>query len=226
MRRGFTLLEILLAVVLTAIVMGVLYGVVVSTVEAQKRVEEETLLSEIGPAILTQMREDLEAIYQPDTEKEYFVGLDRAGSGGDRDRVDFVATVMAFGSDDEYADPVFHSVNEIGYQVKDNPDESDVAILYRRLDYFVDEEPLIGGRLLELYNRVASFNVEYYDSENDDWVPIWATKDKQQQQQGQDPPRDLLPPAIKVTLKLRVGDEEGDTGFKERVYTLVVTRPE
>ena len=63
-RKGFTLVELMLAVLILAIMMSIVYGVVVSTVNAAHRVEEITASSEIGPAILTQVRSDLEAAFQ------------------------------------------------------------------------------------------------------------------------------------------------------------------
>jgi type II secretion system protein J len=215
MTRGFTLLEILLAITLTAITMAIIYGVVVSTIEAQQRIEEEILLSEIGPALLGQLRQDLEAVYQPNTEIEWFRGIDRSYGSGSRDRVDFVAGVMAFGGEDEYQDPVFHSVNEVGYQIKENPDEPDAGILYRRLDYFIDEEPLRDGKLTELYNRVLSFDVTYYDREADNWLTEWETLKREDK---------ALPDAIRVDLKILV--RRGDAEDAERSYTLYVTRPD
>ena len=210
-RSGFTLLEVILAIALTALVMSMLYGVVSSTILAQRRVEAEMFISEVGPALTTQIRQDLDAVFQPDAEGEYFVGIDRTSGSGESDRVDFLATVMAYGSEDEYEEPGFHSVNEIGYQLVPNDTESGVGVLYRRLDYFVDEDPLRGGRLVELYDRVLSFDVQYFDGTQ--WQKSWATKDNEGN----------LPEAIKVELKIRL--RKSAEKNEDRTYTITVTRP-
>src|SRR6185436_5829622 len=100
-RRGFTLVELMLAVLILAIMMSIVYGVVVSTVTAARRVEEITATSEIGPAILTQIRADLEAAFLPKPDDEYFVATKRAGAGNNRDHIDFVSGVMAYSPENE-----------------------------------------------------------------------------------------------------------------------------
>jgi type II secretion system protein J len=193
-RRGFTLVELMLAVLILAIMMSIIYGVVVSTVSAARRVEEITATSEIGPAILTQIRIDLEAAFLP-KEGEYFVATKRASGGGSRDRIDFVSGVMAYGSENEIEEPRFHSVNEVGYQMIESRKDPSVGILYRREDYFIDSDPLKGGRLTELYDRVRSFSLRFLEGEK--WRDDWNSKT----QKG-------LPRAVEIELKIVVTDRE------------------
>ena len=193
-RRAFTLVELMLAVLILAIMMSIIYGVVVSTVSAARRVEEITATSEIGPAILTQIRSDLEAAFLP-KEGEYFVATKRAGAGNNRDRIDFVSGVMAYGPESEIDAPRFHSVNEIGYQLLESRKEPGLAILYRREDYFIDADPLKGGRLTELYDRVKSFSLRFLDGE--EWRNDWNSKT----QKG-------LPKAVEIELTIVVNERE------------------
>lgn len=193
-RKGFTLVELMLAVLILAIMMSIVYGVVVSTVNAARRVEEITASSEIGPAILTQVRADLEAAFLP-KEGEFFVGTKKQMPGGDRDRVDFVSSGIAYGPENDIEESRFHSVNEIGYQVLDSRKDPGVGILYRRVDYFIDSEPLKGGMLTELYDRVRAFSLRYYDGEN--WRQDWSSKT----QKG-------LPRAVEITFTILVTDRD------------------
>jgi type II secretion system protein J len=206
-RSGFTLVELMLAVLILAIMMSIIYGVVVSTVNAAQRVEEITATSEIGPAILTQMRIDLEAAFLP-KEGEYFVATKRSGSGNGRDRIDFISGVMAYGSEDSIEEPRFHSVNEVGYQTIDSKKDPSVAILYRREDYFIDSEPLKGGHLTELYDRVRSFSLRFL--EGDTWRNDWNSKT----QKG-------LPRAVEIELKIVVNDRDGKT--QDQTFKTTVT---
>ena len=208
-RAGFTLVELMLAILVLAIMMALVYGVVVSTVQAAHRVEEITLGTEIGPSILTRMREDLEAAFLPGKDVDAFVGFDRKGNGGDRDRLDFVSGVMGYGPEREGDEALFHGVNELGYQVKDNPKEPNAGILYRREDHFVDAEPLKGGRLTELYDRVRHFAVEFWDGEA--WRPEWSSKKE----------KNTLPKAVKIDLKILVDERESKD--VEKVYSTIVT---
>jgi prepilin-type N-terminal cleavage/methylation domain-containing protein len=208
--RGFTLVELMLAIMVLAIMMTLVYGVVVSTVQAAHRIEEITLGTEIGPSILTRVREDLEAAFLPGKEPEHFVGYNRKGAGGgDGDRVDFVSAVMAYGAEREGEEALFHGVNEVGYQVKDNPKSGNASILYRREDYFLDAEPLKGGRLTELYDRVRHFNLEYWDGEA--WQPEWSSQKQ----------KNTLPKAVKIDLKILV--DEREMKDVEKTYSTIVT---
>jgi len=194
-RQGFTLVELMLAVLILAIMMSIIYGVVVSTVTAARRVEEITSTSEIGPAILTQIRADLEAAFLPKPDGEYFVATKRAGAGNNRDRIDLVSGVMAYGPENEIEVPRFHSVNEVGYQLLESRKDPGFAILYRREDYFIDADPLKGGRLTELYDRVRSFSLRFREGEV--WRDDWNSKT----QKG-------LPKAVEIELKIQVTDRE------------------
>jgi general secretion pathway protein J len=209
-RRGFTLVELMLAVLILAIMMSIIYGVVVSTVNAARRVEEITASSEIGPAILTRVRSDIEAAFIP-KEGEYFVGTKKPGGGGDRDRIDFISGELAYGSENNIEEARFHSINEVGYQVLENRKDPNVGVLYRREDYFVDADPLKGGRLTEVYDRVKSFSLRYYDGEK--WLPDWNNKTLKG-----------LPKAVEIEVKILVTERENPNVDQTFKSTIVLSR--
>jgi type II secretion system protein J len=210
-RRGFTLLELMLAVALLALMMSVVYGVVVSTIEAQQRIEELTAGSEVGPAILARVRNDIEAALVFDAERDWFFGVDRKSSWGDRDRLDLVTAVAALGAEDSQSDPRLHTINEVGYVVQPSNDRPDEGTLYRREDYWMDAEVLKGGRLTALHDRVTHFDVQYYDGQA--WVSDWSA----QKAGGK------LPEAVRVSLRVRVTDARAPGGVAEHAYSLSVT---
>lgn len=195
-RGGFTLVEIMLSVLLLSIIMTIIYGIVVSTVEAAARVEEISQAGEVGPAILGQLREDLESAFLLPKEGEQFVSISRKGSTGDRDRIDFISCRTAYGARRDGEEPAFHSVNEVGYQVQESKADASVGILYRRQDYFIDNEPLRGGQLTEIYDRVRHFHLEFYNGER--WVPDWNSARE----------KNTLPAAVRIELKIVVTDRE------------------
>lgn len=210
-RKGFTLVELMLSVLILAIMMSIIYGVVVSTVTAAKRVEEITASSEIGPAILTQIRTDLEAAFLPKADGEYFVATKSSAGGASRDRINFMSSVMAYGQENDIEESRFHSINEIGYQLVESRKEQGVAILYRREDYFIDADPLKGGRLTQLYDRVRSFSLRFYEEEAMTWRNDWNSKT----QKG-------LPKAVEIELKIMVTDREEPV---EQTFKTTVTFP-
>lgn len=215
--RGFTLVELMLALLILAILMTLVYGVVVSTVQAAHRVEEVSASSEIGPAILTQIRSDLEAAFTPkaaskETEAQApdsFLSLDRKGSGGDRDRIDFISAALAYGSEREGEEPRFQGVNECGYQLVDSREEAGVGVLYRREEFGLDADPLRGGRLTELYDRVKHFSLQFWDGQQ--WRPEWSAK----RENGK------LPRAVRVELRILL--QERDDRNVEQFHVTTVT---
>jgi prepilin-type N-terminal cleavage/methylation domain-containing protein len=206
-RSAFTLIEILLAVALCALVMTLVYGVLMATIQASEQVDELTHGSEIGPAILAQIREDLGAAFLPGTDQDYFVGQERSG----RDRIDFVSSAAVYASETPGAEPAIHSVNEIGYQVKEGPSAEDGLVLYRRVDVFVDAQPLQGGRLTAIAEKVTSFKVTY--SSGGDWLTSWVSSKQE----------NTLPATIKIELKLRVPDRRAEGGFQERTFATIIS---
>jgi type II secretion system protein J len=216
-RTGFTLVELMLAILILAILMTIIYGVVVSTVQAQRRIEEISESSEIGPAILTQIRSDLEAAFVPvagskeeaDQAPDPFLAVDRKGSSGDRDRIDLLAAVPAYGAEREGEDARFHTLNEVGYQVLDSREEPGVGILYRREDFGRDADPLRGGFLTEMYDRVQHFNLSFWDGER--WRAEWSVK----KEQGR------LPRAIRIDLRLLV--RERDDANVPQAFSTILT---
>jgi len=207
---GFTLVEMMLAILILAIMMAIVYGVVVSTVQAQHRVEEVLATSEIGPALLSEIRDNLESAFLP-KDGEYFVAFNHSGSTGDRDRIDLISGRMAYGAARDGDEPAFHSVNEVGYQVLENRRDASVGILYRREDFFIDNEPLKGGRLVELYDRVRHFDLQFWDGAR--WVPDWNSKRE----------KNKLPKAVKVEIRIVV-DERDDKNV-EQTFVSIVTFP-
>ena len=208
---GFTLVELLLAVMLLGIMMSIVYGVLITTLKGQKQIEVITQSSEIGPSLLAQIRQDLEGAFLPDEQGTYFMGFNRAGSTGDRDRIDFITTRLAYGAELAEEEPAFHSVNEVGYQVKASEVDPMLGVLYRRQDYFLDKDPLVGGQLVELYDRVLHFSVTYFLE--GEWIDKWDGEAA----------KGTMPEAVKVELRLQMAS--GEDTVIERSFTTIVTYP-
>lgn len=204
---GFTLIEIVLAVALCALVMTLIYGVLISTIQAAERVEELTHGTEIGPAILAQIRDDVGGAFLPADDQDYFVGQERAG----RDRLDFVSSAAVFAPETPGGEPTIHSVNEIGYQVKDGPSPEDGLVLYRRVDPFIDAQPLQGGRLTALAEKVLSFKVTYWGG-GTEWLTSWVSSKQE----------NTLPDSIRIELRLRVPDRKAEGGIADRTFTTII----
>lgn len=216
---GFTLLELMLTVSLVAAIMMIIYGILYSTIEEADAVENIMETSEVGTTLLNIIRQDLEGAFVPNPSKQYFLGQNLQWGNGYRDRLDFVTTSLVYGKaanpQTGLVDPdtpdVFNSVNECGYQLRDNDYETGFMVLYRRQSIWIDDKPLSGGTLTELYDRVKSLHIQYYDGQ------MWQEQWDNTQNKG-------LPEAARVELVVALSREVGGgkRELKDETFTTVI----
>jgi type II secretion system protein J len=195
-RGGFTLVEMLVAVAIVAFMTVMIYGVVAAAIRSHQAMEEILEGTEAPPALLNVIRQDIESAFVPDGQPSYFLGVDKAGAFGPADELDFVSSATVYGRAGENEEAAFHPINEVGYRLMPNPNDRDYWVLYRRQDYFVDDAPTKGGTLVELYDRVRTFSVEYWDGRT--WIPSWDSS----RAQGK------LPAAVRVEIGMVSGPPE------------------
>jgi len=180
--KAFTLIEIMVAVTILAFICAISYGIVLHTLESKDTVERHRSIASIGISILERIRRDLEALYTGDI-SDPFAGTDNDTA----DRIDFVCTTPSFPDEDGKRTHLI----EVGYQLKENPDVFDYYLLLRRESRDVEGSPLQGGILRVLYDKVKSFNIQFYDGS--EWFDSWSFKE----QKG-------LPHAVKIELVIGV----------------------
>jgi type II secretion system protein J len=204
---GFTLVELLLTLTLVAFVILVVYGLLETTILSANVIEEVIEGSQVGPAILRIIRQDLECVVLPNKEKEFFVGVDKGFSEQAEDKLDFISTTLGYGKRKDEEEERFSAINEVGYQVRHS--EKGYFVLYRREEISYDDEPLKGGRLVELYDMVKSFNITYYNGK--EWLNEWNNV-----RNGD------LPVAVKVEITIVIL-QRGE-GKEERYSTIIPIR--
>ena len=205
MKRGFTLLEIILAVTILALVGTMIYGGFAQTALNKARVESdvkhyrtvhmalERIVREVSMAFVsTHVNPSLDLR----TVQTAFVGSDR----GQDDRLDF----NSFSHRRLYRNAHESDQNEISYFVTEHPDQPGERVLARREQNRIDEDPRRGGKSQILVEGVEEFNVEYFDPMLSEWIPNWATDD----QFGQ-PNR--LPTQVRVRLTVKDPRRTGKT---------------
>jgi general secretion pathway protein J len=217
MKRGFTLLEIMLAVSVLALVGTMIYGGFSQTALNKARIEEDVEHSRIIHMALGRMVRELTVAFvsthvNPSLDLRVvdtaFIGKDN----GKDDRIDFTS----FSHRRLYRNARESDQNEISYFVTEHPDDPGVQVLARREQNRIDDDPRRGGKSQILVENVEEFNVEYFDPLLSDWVQTWNTEDVLAQ-----PNR--LPAQVRIRLAVKDPRRRGETqAFGTRV-TLPLT---
>ncbi len=204
MRRGFTLLEVLLAVALSALVFALLGGVVIGIIDAEKRITERSQATKYAAGILNAITADLEACYIYQRESGFFA------KSGDEPEMHFITSRL--GPEDPDTGQRY-STTEISYILKKTEDSENFYTLYRRVQSPVDDEPFAGGSGFEVYDRILEFKAEYQNADGG-WLEEWSAIDR-------------LPVLVKVYVRLVDAEAIPEDTDPERVreYTTTILIP-
>ncbi len=176
MRRGFTLLEVMLAIAILAIVATLIYGAFEQTSRNKRRIDEDLDHYRTVQLALDRMSRELSMAYVSthvnpspslQTVRTAFIGEDH----GREDRIDFTS----FSHRRLFRNAHESDQNELSYFVTNHPDRPGVRVLARREQNRVDEDPQRGGTAQILIENVEGFEVEYFDPISSDWVKSWDT---------------------------------------------------
>ena len=173
-RAGFTLVEIVIAMLITALIVLPLGMIVRSTVDAKVSVEAEARARRLGPNIMAAISRDLRNAWAtgPDEnvemDGEWFRGEHHGGDDDAQDEIWFASSI------DSYMkyEGISSDLTEVGYYVKENKVDDKSPLdglysLYRREDFSVDKRPDEGGLGIKMHDRVVSFHIWYYDLPRD-----------------------------------------------------------
>jgi prepilin-type N-terminal cleavage/methylation domain-containing protein len=165
-QSGFTLLEITVAATVLAVVVAFVYALLGNTVKGTAMVREGLESPKVQNAILGQIFRDFRYVWWPDfVGNAGFVGASRSVSGKEGDKVDFVSarpTRLARLEEAGDKDPGTSPLTEVGYAVRPNEEHGEWVELWRREDFFVDDNPTEGGIYTLVYDKIRKFDLHYY----------------------------------------------------------------
>lgn len=209
--RAFTMLELLVVVAMIGGIMATVYSVLFGTLEGQRKIDFKVRGSRIGPMILDQIERDLRRFYSANLDhNKTFVGKSAQVEGKPADKFHFVAYTPSTMRIETKSKPVFSGINEVGYVVTDSSgkESGQFLTIWRREDFFVDDEPLEDGYGVPLYRRVTGFNVKYYDKRGKD-----AKEEDKWDSESED--TSTLPAAVEITLEYEFEPRERGQTFSE-----------
>jgi len=218
---GFTLIEVMLAVMITAMLMLTVHMTFMGTLQASIEMESLSEDKEPGPRILAMIERDLEGLWHCNIKHNKVLrgrNLDIAGTPADR--IDLLTTTDAASVVvDNVGVARRPSLCEVGYWLRPNPDNPQLLELWRREDPMIDDNLISEGRFQLVHDRIKSFNIKYYAT---------LGYEAEELNEWDSSVEDTLPRRILVefTLERKVanrnrssGAEVGDDGPVERTYT-------
>ncbi|MRR54557.1 MAG: prepilin-type N-terminal cleavage/methylation domain-containing protein [Deltaproteobacteria bacterium] len=183
--RGFTLLELLVALVLLVLLSGALYGTYFSVMRGSEAARERTEPLRDARVAIDLLRRELAAAFYTTTNKRlHFIVEDRDIFGKPASILDFTAfTVPKSGS--------VPSSDVMAVRYRPVEKEGQKMILSRQTqDFYLDSKPLA----YPLTEQIEGFLVECYDGNQ--WVKSWDTT-----------LNTGLPKAVRVTLLVQGSDK-------------------
>ncbi|MBX3181012.1 MAG: prepilin-type N-terminal cleavage/methylation domain-containing protein [Polyangiaceae bacterium] len=198
-RRGFTLLELLVAVTILALVSLLIYGAFSGLRSTRDGVGQVSGRYHEGRSAMQRIARELQGSFLSFNRpidaslmvrQTAFIGH----RGSPADRVDFTSFAhRRLDRDSHESDQC-----ELSYFGSPDPKQRGVTDLVRRVSPYIDLEPDRGGRVQVLATDIDLFQLEYLDPYTGRWQEQWDTT----QALGQ---KDRLPLQVRVTLVLNGG---------------------
>jgi type II secretion system protein J len=191
--RGFTLIEVILAMLIMAMIGTLTFGAMSATFKTQATVAERSVLQEIGTAAVAKLRDDLSQAFVVESPKQ--LTFLRGEDNSDQDKLSFTTlSHLRPAPNSRESDQA-----EVSYELESDSSQMGLYRLRRAERPYLDgqNQKIDSSAYVVIADRVVSLNLEYSNGQT--FAPVWNT-----QAEGQ---RNRLPRAVKVTLKLR--DEKG-----------------
>lgn len=211
--RGFTLLEVLIAVAITGII-----GVMVAdsfrraALLRDLATEQEARFGGARVALTRVAKEVSEAFLSDHYDRKRYRERPTVFLGRDRGEEDtLLFTTMAHARIAPDAKQSDQAVVE--YSVESDPDNPDDLVLWRRENVHIDENADRGGTRARVLDHVRAFDVSYWDWKRQEWAREWTSN-------GVDHPNQL-PTRVRIQLKVRMPDGS-DQSFETQTRVAII----
>lgn len=204
--RGFTLVELLVAIVVLSLISMLIYSAFSSMKRSREGIERVDDRYREGRLAMTRMIRELQSafisLHAPINtsflvQKTAFIGT----TGTPADRLDFDSfSNRRLDRNSHVSDQC-----ELSYFGSPNPEQQGVLDLARRVSTTLDLDPKKGGRVEVLATDIDLFDLQYLDAQTGNWVDTWDTT---QSVTGQ-PAR--LPVQVRILLVLNGGSRQGES---------------
>jgi len=202
--RGFTLVELLVAIVVLSLISMLIYSAFASMKRSREGIERVDDRYREGRLAMTRMVRELQSafisLHAPINssllvQKTSFV----ATTGTPADRLDF----NSFSNRRMDKNSHISDQCELSYFGSQNPELSGVTDLARRISTQLDLEPKKGGRVEVLATDIDLLDLQYLDPLTGNWVETWDTTSTVTGQPAR------LPVQVRILLVLNGGSRSG-----------------
>lgn len=169
---GFTLLEVLVAILVLGMIITLIWSAFSRTVESKNYIEAGNEMYHQMRWAINKITYDLSSAYVSKGQKNVsqFIAVSRLNANGiPQDELHFTSfSHIRYSPTERSSDQC-----ELSYFIVQDP-ASEQFILFRREDYSIDEDLSAGGEVLELVEGIVAFNVRLFDGE--EWVEDWDSR--------------------------------------------------
>lgn len=208
--RGFTLLEVMVAIGIVAMLGVLIYGAFIGMSRSRRNMEDVGNRYQQGRQAVDRMARELSSAFisghQPFQQLQYvretmFVGTDNRPA----DRVDFTSfSYMRLKADSHESDQC-----ELSFFASTDPETGNLDLV-RRVDKYIDDDPAHGGIVQVLAENIESFDIKYFDPLTSEWIDSWDSIQPAAQ-------IGRLPGAVWITLWLNGGPGDAPVKFETKV---------
>ncbi|GEJ55599.1 type II secretion system protein GspJ [Anaeromyxobacter diazotrophicus] len=215
-RRGFTLIEVMIAVAITAVIGVMIMGAFQRTYATKELTEAQEERFGSARVTLTRLARELsEAFLSDHYDLTRFPRerptLFRGKDGGAQD--DLLFATM---SHERLSRDVKESDQAVvEYTVEPDPDRQGESALFRREKARLDEEPDRGGEKAVVCEHVSTFDVQYWDWKKQEWAREWLSNGLEH--------TNILPTRVKIRLGVKGTD--GKEQLFETQARIAMIRP-
>ena len=208
-QAGFTLVEMLAVLAILPMVLVLIHTALSGTLEVAEMTERVREDNQVVRSLRTMFSQDIKACVLPKAKKGltqqedstvYSLFLGKDSMDEVHDSLSFVTLRPS-----RAAQPALE-LNEVGYELCPNLAGPGYFRLMRREQRLYDETPTSGGMYQEIYDRVLSLEIRYFDGK--EWLDEWDSGKK-----------NALPYAVHVSMKIML--PAGEEKATATVETLV-----
>ena len=197
-RSGFTLIEMLTVAAILPLILVMLYTALDGTIEVANSTEASQTNSQTIRSLYRMFDQDISACVLPPQKKTKIENTDKSiyspflcksKSETNTYSLSFVTRRLSRSTRPQLG------LNEVGYELRRNPDNWKFFKLMRREQHLYDDIPTAGGSYSEIYDKVVSLEFAFFDGK--EWVEKWDADEKR-----------TLPYAVKVTMEIELPSGE------------------